>query len=147
MTNDEMLKATSGRDTEGIKPLDIEELCKRSERLDQLEVDYAAHVQDMDASLDRLERENRGLRAHCERLQKGALRSIRASDPDKVHPRDWQAIHRMVTKDCEITPSQSLAEIKAQAIEMYADLDDEYGNAGHRCCPRQFAEQLRKEAE
>lgn len=34
MTNDEMLKATSGRDTGDIKPLDINELYEKAVRLD-----------------------------------------------------------------------------------------------------------------
>lgn len=115
---------------------------KLSEKLQQASDcgDFGRALEEYPEMARELERERDELRAHC-----AVFRSLYDNFGNNGFE-DAQLIEAFGNQALML-PSQSLAEIKAQAVEMYADFDDEYANAGHRCCPRKFANQLRKEAE
>lgn len=98
---------------------------------DQVDADYKR--------LEFLEQENKELRAHCERLRHHIREGLEPAENDESISSYTDDTVQLLNS----IPAQSLAEIRAQAVEEFSDmLSSDFAELAY-----EYADQLRKEAE
>jgi FtsZ-binding cell division protein ZapB len=127
--------------TDGTMPITQRVAGDRIAQLEQENKELRDQVNEARQAEQEADRERDELKAHCERLKSTLIDCHNAHDTFYIEQPD-------TCKVIDSTPAQSLAEIKAQAIEeAIEDYRKEYCGQGIESWLSGFASNLRKEAE